>query len=273
MAAPSIFSKFLHRAYHTCPQGIQMNVPEEFQEIRLRLDGDRPEPVLEQMPHPVMPPVEIQGVSRHQAMHESGEDTVFDLKQKVKMIRQESPCQAGSPEPLKVEADPAVEFLPVLVVRENNPFLDPPRVDVVECAGEIDPWSSCHAAGRCTDHSRKKLKNVPFLLEVQDAGGENSLQVIRRKWSRVRESPTGKETVGSYPMSSFTTVISARESRTSPARDGSNRGATRRPASPYRISRISSRETRSPQATLITLPQAAFGASHPRTFACTTLSM
>src|SRR3989304_5083893 len=80
MAAPSIFSKFLHRADHTRPQGIQMNVPDEFQEIRLRLDWDRPEPVLEQMPHPVMPPVEIQGVSRHQAMHESGEDTVFALR-------------------------------------------------------------------------------------------------------------------------------------------------------------------------------------------------
>jgi hypothetical protein len=154
MAAPSIFSKFLHRADHTRPQGIQMNVPDEFQEIRLRLDWDRPEPVLEQMPHPVMPPVEILGVSRHQAMHESGEDTVFALKQKVKMIRQEGPCQAGGSEPLKVEAEPAAEFLPVFVVRENNPLLDPPRVDVVECAGEIDPWSSCHAAGECTDHSR-----------------------------------------------------------------------------------------------------------------------
>src|SRR4030065_126723 len=61
-------------------------------------------------------------------------------------------------------ADPAAEFLPALAVRENTPFLDPPRVDVVECAGEIDPWSSCHAAGRCTDHSRKKIKNVTFLL-------------------------------------------------------------------------------------------------------------
>src|SRR4030065_1514919 len=95
-------------------------------------------------------------------MHESGKDPVFALKQKVKMIRQESPCQAGAPEPLKVEADPAAEFLPVLVVRENNPFLDPPCVDVVESTGEIDPWSSCHAAGICTDHSRKQGKERPF---------------------------------------------------------------------------------------------------------------
>src|SRR4030067_3509015 len=120
IAAPSIFSKFLHRADHTCPQGIQMNVPDEFQEIRLRLDGGRPEPVLEQMPHPVMPPVEIQGVSRHQAMHESGEDTVFALKQKVKMIRQEGPCQAGGPERLKVEADPAAGVLPGPGVRGHS---------------------------------------------------------------------------------------------------------------------------------------------------------
>src|SRR4030067_63240 len=117
IAAPSIFSKFLHRADHhradhTCPQGIQMNVPDEFQEIRLRLDGDRPEPVLEQMPHPVMPPVEIQGVSRHQAMHESGGDTCFALQQNRTKIWRRGPCQAGGPEPVKVEADPAGGGLP-----------------------------------------------------------------------------------------------------------------------------------------------------------------
>jgi hypothetical protein len=80
-------------------------------------------------------------------MHEQGQDAVFTVEQKVKMIRQKCPGQTGGLRPFKVQVDPATEFLPVPVVLDDIPFLDSPGAHMVECPGKIDPRSSRHTGG------------------------------------------------------------------------------------------------------------------------------
>ncbi len=85
------------------------------------------------------------------------------------------------------------------------------------------------AGGPCKGRGRRGRARAAGARERSDFAG---LQEVLRKNANVLDSPSGNPTFGSYPRSSFAREMSARESRTSPGRAGSNRGVTRFPARP-----------------------------------------
>ena len=96
------------------------------------------------MAHPAGFPFEIHRISRHQAPHESRKISGRAVKKEMEMVRHERPRKTCSIEAGQVVFDPSPKLPPVAVVRENSPFFDPPRINMVKCAGEIDPWNPGH---------------------------------------------------------------------------------------------------------------------------------
>jgi hypothetical protein len=72
---------------------VQVNIADEFQEIRIFLNHDALVPVLEEVTLSLMPPVVPDRVASHQSTHHSGEAHSMGPKKKVKMIRHETPSK------------------------------------------------------------------------------------------------------------------------------------------------------------------------------------
>ena len=71
------------------PQGadrVEVNVPHKFKEIRLLLDHDGPAPVLEEVAHAVVPPVEGANVAGEEGAHAPGKGPRPGAHQEVSVI-------------------------------------------------------------------------------------------------------------------------------------------------------------------------------------------
>ena len=95
MPRPGVAIEGGERRKHLRPEGIQVEIADEFQEIRLLLHHDGLVPILKEMAGPVVPPVEGPGVPGEEAPHAAGERAIPRADQQVGMIREEGPGVDG----------------------------------------------------------------------------------------------------------------------------------------------------------------------------------
>jgi hypothetical protein len=74
MAGPFIGVQFGQRRYDACSNRIQVDVPDEFQQIGVFLTDNGFKTVLEEVAAPVMTKVEFDGIPGQEALHHFGQD-------------------------------------------------------------------------------------------------------------------------------------------------------------------------------------------------------
>ena len=148
MAGPGIAVERGEIGQHLRPEGIQVEVANEFEEVRLLLHHDGLVPILKEMADAVMAAIEGAGVAREERAHTPGERPGAGADQEVRLIREQRPRVDGE-SALRDQADQAGDEVgPVPVVAEDGRPLDPPHHDVVEGVRSIQAGLARHRTWR-----------------------------------------------------------------------------------------------------------------------------
>ena len=160
MPGPGVPIERLEPGHHLGPEGIQMEIADQLQEIGLLLHHDGPVPVLEEMAHALVAPIEATGVPREERAHTPGQRSGTRAEQEVGVIREERPGVDGECPLLGQPGDPADEVRPVGVVAEDGRPLDPPHHHVVQGPGGVEAGMARH--GTVTIPQADTDCNVPY---------------------------------------------------------------------------------------------------------------
>src|SRR4030043_62612 len=98
------------------PQRIQMDIPDQFQQIPILFTDDRFIPVLEEMAYPPMPPVEPHGITCEQPAHEPREPRWTAEQKHVNVIVHEGPGNDSRSGRLPCLAHPRKKVLTVFEI-------------------------------------------------------------------------------------------------------------------------------------------------------------
>jgi hypothetical protein len=121
-----------------------MDIPDQFEEIRIFFADDRLVAVLEQMTPSLVPQVEADGIARQETPHERGQSCLTTAHEQMEMVGHECPgINAGIRFfynlPQTVEEVPAIRVAP-----EDGGSIDASHHDVLQSSFEIEPWSPRH---------------------------------------------------------------------------------------------------------------------------------
>ena len=152
-------------AHDAGPERVEMDVADEFEEIRLLFHHGGFVTVLEEMAGAVVPAVEGAGVSGEERPHGPREGAVACADQQVKMIREESPGVHTEPGVLDHGGEAATKVRPISVVPEDTLAVEPPHHHVVQDAGRIEAGAAGHAR---QDSKERKRRQRPLTGERWD---------------------------------------------------------------------------------------------------------
>ena len=124
------------------PEGVQVEVPHELQEVRLLLTNDRLVPVLEQMAHPAVAAIEGPAIAGEAGPHAPGQGRRPGPQEEVGMVRQETPSVDGHRAGRGLPRQAADELPSVAAIAEDRAPLDPPPHAVVKGSGPIESWNA-----------------------------------------------------------------------------------------------------------------------------------
>jgi len=125
------------------PQGIEMNVPDKFEEVSVLLANDRFVTVLEKMADALVTTIETDGIPRQQTAPESRQRALIGTKKEV--IGDEGPGQAVGSGFLEQSRKPVNKGLPVMIIKKDRGFFDAPDDDMRQNTGDVQAGSSWHA--------------------------------------------------------------------------------------------------------------------------------
>jgi len=131
MARIGIFGKFSKLLYHPSPNGIEVDVANEFKKVWILLNYDAFIPVLEEMTFSTMTQVMPDGVAGHKATHHGGKKHYTWPDKKVKVIRQQAPGKQLYPALDRHLGKATEELIVVPGVPEYVLPLDAPRHHMV----------------------------------------------------------------------------------------------------------------------------------------------
>jgi hypothetical protein len=121
-----------------------VNVSHKFLEIRIFVADYRLISVLEEVPVPLVPPVEGNRVACEKPPHECGQTGRAASEEKVNMIREQRPAVDARLCVRRRISEAHHEGLTILVITNNEASLYPAHDDVMEGAGRIQARTSGH---------------------------------------------------------------------------------------------------------------------------------
>jgi len=113
-------------------EGIEMDIPHEFQEIGFLLAEDGLVAVLEEMTRSPVAPVVRDGVSREKAPHHLRERRLSGFEEKMEVVRDKGESVTPGLRLIEDDAKTVQEEVTVVVVTEDDPPLDSSRYDVMQ---------------------------------------------------------------------------------------------------------------------------------------------
>lgn len=134
-----------HVRHKPGPQGVEMNVPDELEEVAVLLANDRFVTVLEKMTDALVTTIEADSIPRQQTAHERSERALIGTKKEVKMIGDEGPGQTVGPGLLEQSRKPVNKGLPIMIIDKDRGFFDAPDDDMLQNTGDVQAGFSWHA--------------------------------------------------------------------------------------------------------------------------------
>jgi hypothetical protein len=148
MAGPGVPVQGAELGDHLGAHRIKMEVADELQQVRLFFHHDGLVPVLEEVAHAPVAPVEGRGVPGEERAHEPGDRPRPRAEQEVGVIGEQGPGVDGPGPGLGERRHTADKVVPVGVVAEEGRPLDPPHHHVVEDSRGIEAGLARHSTGR-----------------------------------------------------------------------------------------------------------------------------
>ena len=136
MPAPRVSVQRDQICNEVCAKWVQMDVTDQFPEIRVLFADNGLVSVLEQMPVAAMPLVEGDGVPGKEAPHEPREPRGTTAEEHVSVIREDGPRVDPGARLHSAIPEPPQELDPIHFILNDVVLLYTPKDDVVEC-----PWS------------------------------------------------------------------------------------------------------------------------------------
>jgi hypothetical protein len=122
---------------HSCPKGVQMDIPNQFLKIGLFLADDGFIPVLKKMPTALVPAVETDHISGQQPPHKRCQGNCTSAQKEVSMIRQKCPGKASRLGLQQKLSQPFEKILPVTIVPKDLSALNPPDDNMMKNSRSI----------------------------------------------------------------------------------------------------------------------------------------
>ena len=114
-----------------------MDIADEFQQIGIFLAQNRFVPVLEQVAHPVVAPIEVYGVTGEQFFHQGRNGNVAGSQQQMEMIWDQGPGEAAGAGFRQKFAQALQKAVIVHLIAKDRLPGDTPADDVVQRAGGV----------------------------------------------------------------------------------------------------------------------------------------
>jgi hypothetical protein len=144
MARPGIAVEFREGLDHSGPEGIQVQVTDKLEEVRLFLYGHRFVPVLEEVPDAFVAPVKGAGIPSEEAPHGSAERPGPRPDEEMGVVWQEGPSVDGESLGLRERREARDEVGPIPVVAEDRAALQAADHDVMKDAWRIQSRTAWH---------------------------------------------------------------------------------------------------------------------------------
>jgi hypothetical protein len=144
MAAPWISVERGQILHHSCAEGIEVDVADEFQEVGLLLDEDGLVAVLEEMPDATVSAVKGARVAREEGPHGHRQRPGARTHEEVGVVREEHPGKDAQARRVADRCQPAHELRPVRVIAEDGLPGEPPHHHVVQGPRRIEARPAEH---------------------------------------------------------------------------------------------------------------------------------
>ena len=145
VSAPGVGLQGMEIMDETRAKRVQVNVPDQLQQVRLLLHHHGPEPVLEEMAPSAVPPIECPSIAPQERAHRAAKWAASRAYQQVQVVGHQRPgihlpgaghCHC---------CQPCHKVAPIQFVLKDGPVLDPTYHEVVQNAGSVQTGSSRHA--------------------------------------------------------------------------------------------------------------------------------
>jgi uncharacterized protein (DUF1499 family) len=157
MPAPPVAIKSGEVGAQARAQGVQVDVADQFEHVRLLLDQDGPKAVLEEMSAAAMAAVEGRGVAAENGLRESGKADIGGAQKEMGVIRHQAPgvdLRARGPDNL---ADTPEQVRSIAIAPEDPAALDAACHHVVQGSGVVESRTARHASRMICVMRRVKL--------------------------------------------------------------------------------------------------------------------
>ncbi len=144
MPGPGVPVQRAERGNHLCPERVQVQVPDEFEEVGFLLHHDGLVAVLEEVADPLVPPVEGARIAGEQRTHAARKRPLPRPGEEVGVIGEEGPSVDGEAGRVNQSRQPADEVGPVCVVPKDGAALESSHHHVVEDSRSIKARLSGH---------------------------------------------------------------------------------------------------------------------------------
>jgi hypothetical protein len=132
MTAPGICSQGGEVFDHTGSNRIEMDIPCEFQKVRVILTDNGLVAILKHVTVAFVPSIEVDHVTGKNLPHTISKAMIAAPDQEVKVVRHKGPCVAYQTSFLTHRRQPIEKILPILLDSKYLVSLDAPAHDVVE---------------------------------------------------------------------------------------------------------------------------------------------
>ncbi len=144
VAGPGIPIQFAEVRDDLRAQRIEVEIPDELQEVRFLLHHDGLVPVLEEVAHPLVAAIEGPGVPGEQGPHAPSQGARPRPHQEVRVVREHGPGVDGPGPGLCQGREARDKVRPIRVIPEEDPALQPPHHDMVEGVRRIQTGLAGH---------------------------------------------------------------------------------------------------------------------------------
>jgi hypothetical protein len=144
MPTPRILTEFGQVSTQSRPKRIQMNVANQFLEVRVPVADNRFVTVFKQMAVPPVPPVETYCITRKEPPHEDGQPSRTSSDKEMNMIWKQRPRIDARSRDCRHMPKPRDKHLSILVIPNDETLLCPADDDVMQRSWGIQPGTSRH---------------------------------------------------------------------------------------------------------------------------------
>ena len=145
MTRPGIGVEAINGFYKVGSQGVQVDIANQFDEVRIFFANDRLVTVLEQMAPSLVPQVEGNGIAGQESSHEGGQTCRTATQEEMKMVGNECPGIDARSRFFSDLPKPVEEVLAILGVPEDRSAVDTPYHDVMQGSFNVESWPSWHS--------------------------------------------------------------------------------------------------------------------------------